>query len=139
MAKAMLETLKKMTAQEKANLKKETTMKNEKFPKSAKHLDGETNATTIARYAPKAILAGDPKLLKIEVYGFNNGKGGHPAKLAKTGAECNPKRPETKCFEWFTWYRTGMTVAEYYAKGGRADHIRWDAQHGFIRLVPVKK
>ena len=68
------------------------------------------------RYAPKGTIS-DPTKQKITV-------------LAKS----NPKRPGTKCYTWFTWYKSGMTVAQYFEKGGRADHIRWDVQHGFISL-----
>ena len=69
-----------------------------------------------ARYAPKGTIS-DPTKQRITV-------------LAKS----NPKRPGTKCYTWFSWYKSGMTVAQYFEKGGRADHIRWDVQHGFISL-----
>jgi len=71
--------------------------------------------TTIMRYAPREMVADKTATIKV---------------LVKE----NPKRPGTKCYAWFSWYRTGMTVAEYYEKGGRPDHVRWDLQHGFISL-----
>ena len=68
------------------------------------------------RYAPKGTIT-DASKQKIQL-------------LVKD----NPKRPGTKCFTWFSWYRNGMTVKDYYEKGGKADHIRWDVAHGFIAL-----
>lgn len=47
----------------------------------------------------------------------------------------NPKRPNSEAAERFDLYRTGMTVGEYIAAGGRQRDITWDAKQGYIRLV----
>jgi hypothetical protein len=91
---------------------KEPKAKKSKAPAPKKTEEKES----APRYAPKGTIT-DPTKQTIVV-------------LAKS----NPKRPGTKCHAWFQWYKTGMTVAAYYEKGGRADHIRWDVQHGFIAL-----
>lgn len=51
-------------------------------------------------------------------------------------AEGNPKR--RKAAERFSWYETGMTVSEYYAKGGRREDVIWDRGRGFIELVEAE-
>lgn len=47
----------------------------------------------------------------------------------------NPKRAGTKTWHRFALYRTGMTVAEFLAAGGRRVDLSWDAQRQFIRIV----
>ncbi len=74
-----------------------------------------TPGTTIMRYAPKEVITGTTQKIRV---------------LVKE----NPKKRGSKCYEWFNWYRTGMTVQDYYEKGGKKDHIRWDVQHGYIAL-----
>lgn len=76
----------------------------------------KTEPEVKARYAPKGTVT-EPGKQKIHL-------------LVKS----NPKRPGTKCYTWFEWYREGMTVASYFEKGGKMDHIRWDVAHGFISL-----
>ena len=88
-----------------------TTTKTTKHPADR----AVTEGTTIMRYAPKETVANRKQTIKV---------------LVKE----NPKRAGTKCWTWFTWYRTGMTVEQYYEKGGRPDHVRWDVQHGYIAL-----
>lgn len=48
----------------------------------------------------------------------------------------NPKRPNSLSFARFAIYTTGITVAEFLARGGRRADLKWDADHGFIRLYP---
>lgn len=47
--------------------------------------------------------------------------------------EGNPKRRQAAIR--FSWYENGMTVSEYYAKGGRREDIIWDRGRGWIDLV----
>lgn len=49
--------------------------------------------------------------------------------------ESNPKRPGSATHARFELYKTGMTVADFLAAGGRRVDLRWDADHQFIRLV----
>ena len=49
--------------------------------------------------------------------------------------ESNPKNKNTKGFERFALYESGMTVADYLAKGGKAGDIRYDAKKGYISLA----
>lgn len=48
----------------------------------------------------------------------------------------NPKRPNSLSFARFAIYTTGITVAEFLARGGRRADLKWDADHEFIRLYP---
>jgi hypothetical protein len=52
-------------------------------------------------------------------------------------ADGNPKRPKSRPHAFFNMYSPGITVAQYrVAVGSRADDcIKWDIQHGFIKLV----
>lgn len=50
--------------------------------------------------------------------------------LAKT----NPKRPGSAAHARFQFYRDGMTVADYLTAGGQRLDLRYDADHGFIRV-----
>jgi ribosomal protein S12 len=50
-------------------------------------------------------------------------------------AETNPKRNNTLSRERFALYRTGMTVAEYIAAGGRSGDVNHDAAEGYITLA----
>lgn len=49
-------------------------------------------------------------------------------------AHTNPKRPGSESFHRFGLYRSGETVEEYVAAGGRRSDVRWDAAHGYIGL-----
>lgn len=46
----------------------------------------------------------------------------------------NPKRPNSLSFARFAIYTTGITVAEFLAKGGRRADLKWDTDHDFIRI-----
>lgn len=46
----------------------------------------------------------------------------------------NPKRVGSLSFSRFAIYTTGITVAEFLAKGGRRADLKWDADHDFIRI-----
>jgi hypothetical protein len=46
----------------------------------------------------------------------------------------NPKRPGSASAPRFDLYATGMTVAQWRAKGGRWDDMSWDVGHGFISV-----
>lgn len=50
-------------------------------------------------------------------------------------AENNPKRKNTLAFDRFALYRSGMTVAEYIAVGGRTGDVLYDAAEGYITLT----
>lgn len=50
----------------------------------------------------------------------------------------NPKRPNSLSFARFAIYTTGITVAEFLAKGGRRADLKWDADHEFIRIHSVE-
>ena len=52
-------------------------------------------------------------------------------------APTNPKRPGSAAHARFALYRTGMTVAEFVAAGGRAVDLNWDVPHKFIRVDPA--
>lgn len=47
----------------------------------------------------------------------------------------NPKRKNTLAFDRYALYRTGMTVAEYVAAGGRTGDVLYDAAEGYIELT----
>jgi hypothetical protein len=46
----------------------------------------------------------------------------------------NPKRVGSATYERFARYETGMTVARALALGLTRNDLRWDADHGFIRI-----
>lgn len=46
----------------------------------------------------------------------------------------NPKKPNSKSYERFALYRSGMTVTEFVNAGGTAADVKWDAQRGFINV-----
>ncbi len=64
---------------------------------------------------PKVVVAGDDRKIR---------------KLARG----NPKKPGSKSHTRFGYYRTGMTVAQYLAKGGQRADLKWDAERRFIEL-----
>ena len=47
----------------------------------------------------------------------------------------NPRKEGTHGHANFEKYRDGMTVAEFRKIGLGMNHLRWDAEHGFIQLV----
>jgi hypothetical protein len=65
---------------------------------------------------------------------------GNKANLARLGlvitllAKENPKRPGSEARDRFALYKSGMTVAQFQAKGGKAVDIAWDLKHGFIKV-----
>jgi hypothetical protein len=46
----------------------------------------------------------------------------------------NPKRSNSAAWDRFALYRTGMTIAEYVASGGRPGDINYDVKHGLISV-----
>lgn len=46
----------------------------------------------------------------------------------------NPKKYGSKTWEQYNLYRTGMTVGEALHAGFHQQNIRWDLDHGFLRL-----
>ena len=49
-------------------------------------------------------------------------------------AATNPKKAGSKSAARFALYRTGLTVAQYCAAGGRVGDIQYDVKHGFISV-----
>lgn len=48
--------------------------------------------------------------------------------------DSNPKNKNTKGFARFALYESGMTVADYVAKGGKVGDVRYDTRKGYIAL-----
>lgn len=46
----------------------------------------------------------------------------------------NPKRIGSRAWERFEKSFGAPTVAEYKARGGTAEDLRWDIDHGFVRV-----
>lgn len=46
----------------------------------------------------------------------------------------NPKKPGSKAHARYALYREGMTVTEFMAAGGTSADVKYDADHGFIRV-----
>lgn len=51
------------------------------------------------------------------------------------GADNNPKRPGTSAAKMFILYKSGMSVAEFVAAGGTGAALKYDHQHGFIKVA----
>ncbi len=49
----------------------------------------------------------------------------------------NPRKPKTKGHKSFSLIRNGMTVRQYLKHGGRAQDLRWDVDHGYVKLASV--
>lgn len=47
----------------------------------------------------------------------------------------NPKKLGTGSFKKFALYKEGMTPAEFIAAGGTKADVKYDVEHGFIKLV----
>lgn len=58
----------------------------------------------------------------------------HKTAIIKVLVENNPKRKGTLAYTRFELYRSGMTVAEYIAAGGRTGDVNHDATEGYIEL-----
>lgn len=58
-----------------------------------------------------------------------------PANKITVLVDKNPKRPGTDSARRFDKYRTGMTVADYFAKGGAAPDLLWDIERKFIKVA----
>lgn len=54
--------------------------------------------------------------------------------IIRLNVEENPKRLGSAAYERFAAYEDGMTVNDYFAKGGRPEDIRWDLEHHYIKL-----
>ena len=76
---------------------------------------------------------GKPKAKPAKAAKPKKSKFDHAAKITVL-AEKNPKRPGTDSHRRFALYRSGMTVADYFAKGGSAPDLLWDLHHKFIKL-----
>lgn len=46
----------------------------------------------------------------------------------------NPKRPGSSSYDVWNLYSNGMTVGEYYEKGGKIASLKWDSEHEFIKI-----
>lgn len=72
--------------------------------------------------------------------GAGEGAAGRRAREADTEViavlVANPKRPGSLSFARFAIYTTGITVGEFLERGGRRADLKWDADHGFIRIYP---
>lgn len=47
----------------------------------------------------------------------------------------NPKRKGTLTFQRFELYKTGMTVGDYIAAGGRSGDVNYDVANGYISIA----
>ena len=56
------------------------------------------------------------------------------AAVITIACDSNPKNKNTKGFARFDLYESGMTVAAYIDKGGKANDIRYDVKKGYISL-----
>jgi hypothetical protein len=56
------------------------------------------------------------------------------AKIIKVSAE-NPRRKGTFGFKSFAKIINNMTVSQYVERGGRMKDLRWDLQHGYVRII----
>lgn len=55
-------------------------------------------------------------------------------RVIRVVAPACPKKPGTNAWRLWQLYRDGMTADEYIAAGGTRAAIRYDSDHGFIRL-----
>lgn len=46
----------------------------------------------------------------------------------------NPKRPGSSSFEVWKLYEDGMTVDQYFQRGGKVASLKWDSEHDFIKI-----
>ena len=46
----------------------------------------------------------------------------------------NPKKPGSKAYARYSLYSEGMTVQQYLVAGGESSDIRYDVEHGFIKV-----
>jgi hypothetical protein len=46
----------------------------------------------------------------------------------------NPKKEGTNAFEKWKMYKNGMTVKEYYEKGGKTSTLKWDSERELIKI-----
>lgn len=49
----------------------------------------------------------------------------------------NPKRPGSLTHARFELYKTGQTVGEFLAAGGRRVDLKWDEEHKFVSISPA--
>ena len=49
----------------------------------------------------------------------------------------NPRRPGSLGFAAWELLQDGMTFDEYLAAGGGGNHLRWDWDHGLVRIVDM--
>lgn len=57
----------------------------------------------------------------------------HDLKIVKK-ATANPRREGTHGFESFALIKSGMTIAQFVAKGGRLRDLHWDLSHDYVEL-----
>ena len=48
--------------------------------------------------------------------------------------EGNPKLYNSQAYRRFKLYRHGMTVGDFLRRGGNQRDLRWDTEHGFIKI-----
>ena len=55
----------------------------------------------------------------------------------KVLSEKNPKRPTSKAYSRFEFYKTGMTVGEFIKAGGTYGDLAWDLNRKYIEVEGV--
>lgn len=57
-----------------------------------------------------------------------------PHPIIRLLVEDNPKRLGSSAYTRFTHYEDGITVEEYFKRGGRPEDLKWDEEHHYIKL-----
>lgn len=57
-----------------------------------------------------------------------------PQPIIRVLIDDNPKRLGSSAYTRFTYYQDGITVTEYFKRGGRPEDIKWDEEHHYIKL-----
>lgn len=102
-------------------------------------LEGEPTPKPQVKAKTKAAPKAAAKTAKVKAAPASKatgrrGKFKEGAKITIVSGKEEPFRAGTKCAEWFSYIRTGMTIAEAVAAGAPRNHVRWAHSNGFIKI-----
>ena len=61
-----------------------------------------------------------------------------PEPIIRLLVDDNPKRLGSAAYTRYTFYDDGITVNEYFRRGGRPEDIKWDLEHHYIKLEKTR-
>lgn len=90
---------------------------------------GSMKAAPAPKAAPKAETKPEKKASPIGNRTFKDGQ------IVTLLVDYNPKRPGSAAHASFDKYEDGMSVSDFLKAGGLSISLKWDVDHGFIKIA----